>query len=92
MHDRMSTSRGTGQGCWASNATLATKCGINYTNLSTVVTDLARWGYLIRESHPLNKRLRIYRVIYEVEEERETVWVLTIRHGARQKLKPSDLV
>jgi hypothetical protein len=65
MHDRMSTSRGTGQGCWASNATLATKCGINYTNLSTVVTDLARWGYLIRESHPLNKRLRIYRVIYD---------------------------
>lgn len=34
----------------------------------------------------------IYRVIYEVDEERETVWVLTIRHGARRKLKPSDLL
>ncbi len=34
----------------------------------------------------------IYRVIYEVDERRQAVWVLTIRHGARRKLKPSDLV
>jgi plasmid stabilization system protein ParE len=34
----------------------------------------------------------IYRVIYEVDEERLAVRILTIRHGARQKLKPSDLM
>ncbi|MGO9304621.1 MAG: hypothetical protein ACLP3R_13180 [Candidatus Korobacteraceae bacterium] len=35
--------------------------------------------------------LYVYRVIYEVDERRQTVWVLTIRHGARRKLTPSDL-
>ncbi len=38
------------------------------------------------------KKPHIYRVIYELDEGRQTVWVLTIRHGARRKLKPSDLV
>ena len=37
------------------------------------------------------KRPHVYRVIYEVDESREAVLVLTIRHGARRKLKPSDL-
>ncbi len=38
------------------------------------------------------KKPHVYRVIYELDEGRQAVWVLTIRHGARQKLKPSDLV
>jgi toxin ParE1/3/4 len=33
----------------------------------------------------------IYRVIYEVDEQRQTVWVLHIRHGARKPLRASDL-
>jgi toxin ParE1/3/4 len=33
----------------------------------------------------------VYRVIYEVDEPRHTVWVLTIRHGARKRLRASDL-
>ena len=33
----------------------------------------------------------IYRVIYRVLEKQKLVEVLHIRHGARQKLKPSDL-
>jgi toxin ParE1/3/4 len=33
----------------------------------------------------------VYRIIYEVEERRQTVWVLTIRHGARRKVRPVDL-
>ncbi len=37
------------------------------------------------------KKPHVYRVIYEVDERRQAVWVLTIRHGARRKLKPSDL-
>ena len=37
------------------------------------------------------KKPNIYRVIYEVEEQRQTVWVLTIRHGARRKILRSDL-
>jgi toxin ParE1/3/4 len=38
------------------------------------------------------KKPRVYRVIYEVDEGRQAVWVLTIRHGARRKLKAPDLV
>ena len=37
------------------------------------------------------KKPHIYRVIYELYEGRQVVWVLMIRHGARRKLKPSDL-
>jgi toxin ParE1/3/4 len=52
------------------------------------------------ESQKLKRKLRhllygkkplSYRVIYEVEEQRKTVWVLTIRHGARRKIRTSDL-
>jgi len=38
------------------------------------------------------KKPHVYRVIYEVDEQRQAVRVLTIRHGARRKLRPSDLV
>ena len=37
------------------------------------------------------KMPHVYRVIYEVDERRQTVWVLTVRHGARRKVKPSDI-
>jgi toxin ParE1/3/4 len=37
------------------------------------------------------KKPHVYRVVYEVEEQRQTVWVLTIRHGARRKIRTSDL-
>ena len=37
------------------------------------------------------KRPHVYRVIYEVQEQQQTVWVLTIRHGARKKIQTADL-
>jgi toxin ParE1/3/4 len=37
------------------------------------------------------KKPHVYRVIYEVDERRHTVSVLHIRHGARRKIKSSDL-
>jgi toxin ParE1/3/4 len=37
------------------------------------------------------KKPHVYRVIYEVDEGRQAVWVLTIRHGARRKLKTTEL-
>ena len=52
------------------------------------------------EARKLKRKLRhllygnkphIYRVIYEVEEQRQTVWVLTIRHGARKRVKIADM-
>jgi toxin ParE1/3/4 len=37
------------------------------------------------------KKPHVYRVIYQVDEKRQTVWVLHIRHGARRKIKSSAL-
>jgi hypothetical protein len=37
------------------------------------------------------KKPHVYRVIYEIEEARQTVWVLHICHSARRKIKSSDL-
>ena len=66
-----------------------------------------KWAILTLEEHPSrclvtrksprveafahgNKPL-IYRVIYRVLEKQKEVEVLHIRHGARRKLKPSDV-
>jgi hypothetical protein len=65
FHDRMSARRKTGAGCWASHKTMCAEIGCNYTNLSTALTDLGKWGYLERHVHPLNKRLRVYNVNYD---------------------------
>jgi mRNA-degrading endonuclease RelE of RelBE toxin-antitoxin system len=35
--------------------------------------------------------LEILYVIYEIQEQQQTVWVLTIRHGARKKIQTADL-
>jgi plasmid stabilization system protein ParE len=75
-----------------------------YNGLEEAV-DALRWYPhrcpLAPEARKLKRKLRqllygkkpnVYRVIYELDEERQAVWVLTIRHGARQTLKRSDLV
>src|SRR5260370_37664719 len=38
------------------------------------------------------KRPHVYRVIYEVDEKWRAVLVLAVRHGARRRLKASDLM
>lgn len=37
------------------------------------------------------KRRGVYRILYEVDEKRQTVWILHIRHGARQDIEPDQL-
>lgn len=37
------------------------------------------------------RRNRAYRILYEIDEQTATVWILHIRHGARQDLEPEDL-
>lgn len=67
-HDRMSaspTSKGNGQGGWASNRTMALRAGCDHTSLSSSITRLAKLGYITREQHHFDKRKHVYRVIYE---------------------------
>jgi plasmid stabilization system protein ParE len=33
----------------------------------------------------------VYRVIYEIDERRQTIWILTIRHGARRNFRKTGL-
>ena len=47
---------------------LATFIGCDYARLSSNLTDLASWGYIERSVHPLNKRLRVYKVLYTPED------------------------
>ena len=46
-----------------------------------------------REIHNLlyGKRRNVYRILFEIDEERHTVWILHIRRGARAPLRPEDL-
>jgi plasmid stabilization system protein ParE len=37
------------------------------------------------------KRRDAYRILYEIDEARKTVWVLHIRHGALRDLSPAEL-
>jgi len=67
-HDRLSRSRRQGAGCWAGNPTLARKCCCHESSLSTAITQLAQRGYITREPHPINRRLRVFRVVYEAPE------------------------
>ena len=63
--DRMSKARGRGAGCYASYKVIAARANVNPTNLSTAINELARWGYVTAEPHPMNKRTRVYRVVYD---------------------------
>jgi len=33
----------------------------------------------------------VYRILFEVNEERQTVWILHVRRGARRGVRPQDL-
>ena len=74
-----------------------------YNRLEEAVSALETYPYrclVASESRKMKRRLRqllygkkphVYRLIYEVDERRHTVWVLTIRHGARRKVEGSEL-
>ena len=74
-----------------------------YNGLEEAVYTLASYPYrcpAAQETRKTKRNLRhllygekphVYRIIYEIDEPRQAVWVLTIRHGARQELKASDL-
>jgi toxin ParE1/3/4 len=38
------------------------------------------------------KKPHVYRIVYEVDEAQKTVWLLTIRHGARRALSIADSI
>src|ERR1017187_924238 len=74
-----------------------------YNELELAVDSLASFPHrcpLAPEARRAKRKLRnllygkkpqVYRVIYEVDERRQAVFVLTIRHSARRKMTLTDL-
>ena len=62
--DRLSHSKGKGQGAWASHRLMSAWIDRNYSNFSATVNKLIRLGYLVREPRETDKRQHTYRVVY----------------------------
>ncbi len=74
-----------------------------FNRLEEAVVSLTQSPYrcpLAPESRKLKRRLRhllygkrphVYRVIFDIDERRQTVTVLTIRHGARQQIRKTEI-
>jgi hypothetical protein len=61
VHDRLGAN---GIGCYASHTRLAELVGCHLKSLSRSLRNLAGFGYISAGPHPLNGRLRVYRVVY----------------------------
>ncbi|TPI54749.1 helix-turn-helix domain-containing protein [Mesorhizobium sp. B3-1-7] len=61
LHDRLGAN---GIGCFASHPRLAELAGCHEKSLSRTLAKLKLCGYLEISHHPMNGRLRVYRIIY----------------------------
>ena len=68
LHDGMSKVKGSGGGCYARHATLAERIGTDVTNFSKSLSQLIKWGYVVREPQLMDKRRFTLRVIYGAED------------------------
>ena len=76
-HDRLGRNK---IGCYTSNKNLAREADVHYTNIPPLSDDLETWGYISKTRHPLNRRLRVYSLIYN--EKQATVGVTTNNEAA----------
>lgn len=60
-HDRFGRN---GIGCYARHEILSAETGVEYSSLSRSIARLVECGYISKTRHQLNKRLRVYRVMY----------------------------
>jgi DNA-binding MarR family transcriptional regulator len=65
FHDRFGRN---GQGCWVGRKQLAKEAGCDETNFSHALSDLRLFGYIKSEEHPLSRRMKVHRVIYDTAE------------------------
>jgi toxin ParE1/3/4 len=84
------------------NATKSPAAARWYNSLEEAIHTLARDPHrcpVVPEAQRAKRKLRhllfgkkphVYRIIFEVQEQKQRVSVLTIRHGARRKVRKSD--
>ena len=75
---------------WYNELELAVYALASYPQRCPVAPEARRMKRRLRNLLFVNKP-HVYRVIYEVDAGLQAVSVLTIRHGARRKIKASDL-
>ncbi len=61
-HDRFGAN---GRGCYAKHESLADETNMDLTSISRSAANLVTFGYITSERFPLDKRRRIYRLIYK---------------------------
>src|SRR5262249_6591376 len=61
-HDRFNKNL---RGCYAKHRTLAAEIGVHEKTMVALAKDLVAWGYLTAEPNELDRRLVVYRVIYD---------------------------
>ena len=54
-----------GRGCYAKHSVLAEEADIDYANVSHFAAELAAWGIITSERFHLDRRCRIYRLIFK---------------------------
>ena len=62
-HDRMSITKG-GQGCLIASKKIALALGVHHTSVSTSLSRLTEYGYIIQTKRSEDGRGRTYRVVY----------------------------
>lgn len=88
--DCLSLLKGRGQGCWASLSALSDETQTNRSSLSTALNALVRWGYLQQERHTMNRRTKVYRVIYDRDSDSLPLGKPS-RHGDASAMRGDDL-
>lgn len=61
FHDRFGKN---GQGCWAGRKRLALETDCSETHVSDALGDLRALGYITSSPHPMNRRTKVHRVLY----------------------------
>ncbi|MGD0224533.1 MAG: type II toxin-antitoxin system RelE/ParE family toxin [Terriglobia bacterium] len=75
---------------WFNELELAVYALASYPHRCPIAPEARRAKRKLRNL-PYGKKPHVYRVIYEVDESRQAVLVLTIRHSARRKMNARDL-
>ncbi len=68
-----------GRGCYAKHSVLAEEANISYENVSHFAADLEAWGHITSERFHLDRRCRIYRLIFK---EKKGIGVVSNNYSA----------
>jgi len=84
-HDRFQAN---GIGCYTNQRKMATAVGTDHTRLNKTLRRLVDAGYIEAQPHPMNKRLRVYTILYT---EADGAWMRGETVGAHANTAPETV-